>query len=930
MVLATALGGLLAAAGCGDNSEVCGAGTSDVDGVCMAGSGGSGGSGGATCGPGTKLDAPSNTCVPDGTVSCTDGTILSPDGNCVIDPNSCQDGTVLVGSDCVDKGRIAIDLEEGAEPNGLGLLGEDSNAGAGQITLTGSDVFVIHGHLTPFRDDDGDGQQDADADTYTIHVDAPTAIRVSIDGVGGAMGGMLAVASVADPNSPLNAYERLAFNTSGDTAIRELFLPAAGDYGFAITDARTLVFGGAYGDASAEYYASISAVSLPAATPITVTGGEGTGSAALPSDQLAVFTVPVGVGFNDITMTGPATLSGALDVLASSAFVTNAEPDPANGIINPDAFIAGLGSAETLTVVVDPEYNTSFDPAAVEVDVAVGAATALSKTGGTVSQPEGANESPFLGADPLTAFNNFFYDVGSDGDTLGMALSFNHPVEAVVVDKDLNILTLFTDGNGETFTKYNGLVRHLAAGRYYILVDDPAGTSTDTISVTSTVAKVTATPLATGTASGTTSNGTFGASLFDYAIDSATHPWVAFSAATSGGANVTVAAYDQGSAFGRFNAVDTSDGVAAEPPDAVSLFQRTGITATPSGGRVDLDDGSDYLLVASSSSAAAYTFTVGNRSFTDLGSASTTAATATAQAIAAGGDFFLVRATPGDIVSVTATPTGAVTKPHLSLTELDADENAIVSVSTGATSTAAVTGSFLASTSWIAVEVSGLSILDNGGTYDLKVQITPERAYGAGATATNVAFTSICQPNGSTDVTTTSPFFGGSDADEGVSDAIDIPAFNFYGATAGKIQISTNGWLTFLPTPVEDADAAFENAPLPVTSPLGFIAPYWTDLDQVEVCETQTANAVTVEWKGFLFDKTSETTKVDFQVKLNTAAGAANGTVTVAYAAAAAQQSLGDVATIGVEDYAGSAATQFSSDTANAIQPDETITFTLQ
>src|SRR4051794_40483429 len=90
MVLTTALGVTLgAAAGCGDNSATCGPGTTNVDGVCTS-------DGGNTCGPGTKADA-SGTCVPDGSVVCSDGTKLGTDGKCEIDPNACQDGTVLVG-----------------------------------------------------------------------------------------------------------------------------------------------------------------------------------------------------------------------------------------------------------------------------------------------------------------------------------------------------------------------------------------------------------------------------------------------------------------------------------------------------------------------------------------------------------------------------------------------------------------------------------------------------------------------------------------------------------------------------------------------------------------------------------------------------------------------------------------------------------------
>ena len=72
---------------------VCGAGTTDMGGLCVPGAT-------AVCGDGTKLDH----------------------GQCVIDPASCQAGTVLIADRCVDPGNgQVIDLEESSEPNGMGI-----------------------------------------------------------------------------------------------------------------------------------------------------------------------------------------------------------------------------------------------------------------------------------------------------------------------------------------------------------------------------------------------------------------------------------------------------------------------------------------------------------------------------------------------------------------------------------------------------------------------------------------------------------------------------------------------------------------------------------------------------------------------------------------------------------------------------------------
>src|SRR5687768_15341912 len=140
---------------CGDNSNECDPGTTkNVDGVCV------------------------------GSVECSEGTI-AVDGKCEIDPNACMGGTVLVGGACVDPAVADPDIEEGAEPNGLGLF-EDSADAAGEITLKAEgEHFVIKGTIAPFRDSNGDGQKDADVDTYVVEVTAPTLLTITADGVNG-------------------------------------------------------------------------------------------------------------------------------------------------------------------------------------------------------------------------------------------------------------------------------------------------------------------------------------------------------------------------------------------------------------------------------------------------------------------------------------------------------------------------------------------------------------------------------------------------------------------------------------------------------------------------------------------------------------------------------------------------------------------------
>ena len=57
--------------------------------------------------------------------------------------------------------------------------------------------FAIHGHIIPFQDTDGDGQNDADFDSYILDVTSPSLISISADGLNGLAGGFVAVANVS-------------------------------------------------------------------------------------------------------------------------------------------------------------------------------------------------------------------------------------------------------------------------------------------------------------------------------------------------------------------------------------------------------------------------------------------------------------------------------------------------------------------------------------------------------------------------------------------------------------------------------------------------------------------------------------------------------------------------------------------------------------
>jgi hypothetical protein len=340
----------LGSGACGDNARECGVGTKDVHGVC----------------------------TPSATTTCGDGTKLV-NGQCVIDAAACQAGTVLVAGSCIDPGRgLVVDLEESFEPNGLGVAAdvEASASPAGAFSVPAIDkTFVVHGHLTPFRDADGDGQLDPDVDTYQLTAAVPTLLEVTVDGVGGAQG---AFYLIGDPTGVVPRYERYGLNLTGDTTRRQLFLPAPGVYFLAITDTRALAIGtnppppagadGAAGGPAAEYYASITARTLAAPSVIPAAALVASASGTLTSDQVAVFTGPFAPGTNHVRATMPGAAAASIAVLDDSllhgyADETSEPPQLA------EVVVSDLPAGHTPLIVVDCAYN--YGPAAEPFTVTI-------------------------------------------------------------------------------------------------------------------------------------------------------------------------------------------------------------------------------------------------------------------------------------------------------------------------------------------------------------------------------------------------------------------------------------------------------------------------------------------------------------------------------------------------------------------------------
>ena len=314
-------------AACGDNSKACGPGTVDNHGSCVPVATTDAGN---PCGPGTQLDQAT--------------------GLCTVAASACGGGTILLNGNCVDPTQqLTISLEEGPEPNGLGVF-EASNGAAGTIALAPvSDMlgFVIHGHTLPARDANGDGLLDPDYDTYLLAVSGPTLIRVRAHGLG-MTGGFLVRAQVG-AGDPLASWQRFGIATSTTIADRQIYLPVAGTYTLSIADTRSVLehaMGGPIAAApTGEYFVRIDQLAMPSATAAATTQ---TG-AFDATTNVALYTLPAGQD--------TATLAIAAPQAAASLVLVNLT----------DNSVAAVGASVSATfsntdaplLAVDATYNTA-------------------------------------------------------------------------------------------------------------------------------------------------------------------------------------------------------------------------------------------------------------------------------------------------------------------------------------------------------------------------------------------------------------------------------------------------------------------------------------------------------------------------------------------------------------------------------------------
>ncbi|HTL38579.1 MAG TPA: hypothetical protein VL326_35860 [Kofleriaceae bacterium] len=321
------------ALGCGDNSRSCGDGTIEMSGYCV----------------------PYN---PDGSVSCGPGTVLDPgSGMCQVDPSVCQNGTVLIDTMCVDPlvGTV-VDLQEGPEPNGLGVV-EASGGRAGTLSLKGGEMpFVVHGTIDPFADN-GSGGLLPDVDTYVLVITQPVLVRVTGAGLHGVNAGLVAT------SPDIAGWKRFAL-ASGTASKRQLYLPKPGTYFLSVADTRTLFQYAETGTATAapggdngDYFIAITKTATPSPTPLVAAA-----SATLENGDVAFYSASITNGSHPITLAMPSTFAvGSLVVTADMFFAFDDEDSQPARIV-----ASGLGAS---LIVVDHAYDVSPSPVAFQLTI---------------------------------------------------------------------------------------------------------------------------------------------------------------------------------------------------------------------------------------------------------------------------------------------------------------------------------------------------------------------------------------------------------------------------------------------------------------------------------------------------------------------------------------------------------------------------------
>ncbi len=845
LLLCVAAAGLI---GCGDNSAECGEGTVlDDNGYCVA----TGGT--VTCTDGTKLDETTNTCV--------------------IDPEACQSGTVLIDGACKDPAEgLVVDVTEAAEPNALGFFGEPSDDPAGTFDLkpVGGPAVVVQGNFNPQADRDDDGELEPDFDTYLFQANGPALLEISVDGVGGAAGAFAAIYG-NDDFPAMFSWLRLGVNRLGDTAKRQVYLPNAGVYVLIIADTRAFLQGAPVGDENNKYFASIKQLPIPAATPLTVTDGVARALDTLPAGEVKLYSVPLGNGLNEASYVADNTnVTGSLVVVQNGGprVVVDEDFGPATTVFG------GVAATDNVVFVADQFSNSSHQPTPIDLQVKVRTAAPLLTDGvEATATVENATDTADFYPTSLDGMNAYTFSVNAAGETVGIDWSFDVPIDGTIVDQNgaiaatlsyypaaADFFGTFIDGFGwYQWESYKGLWRAPAAGRYYLLVWGPESDLGDTLTLTSTMSVLTPETLTVGTPlTGVTPNA-YNSNPYVFNADNGV--WDLFTAqadSASGGAIIEYMPLT--SAFGALDDLLVSEiGSVAQyiSTDASTLF---GVGAAPGTsaeqGQVLLNGPTQYFVKAITiNGTGTFGFGAELREFTDLGSHNGPYTTTLTDQdfpiiyddfdwhMAIPEHYYLLRTQPGTQVEITVTPNDP--GMDLLIGNMDYDESffdyedAEYLAPETYTYTADPSG-FVAFTVWDWEEI--------GATFDLELTLTAPTVTAPYYTVANgtTAWSNAC--SGGVDVTPLN-------RDDGFTNAIPLPAgFDFFANAVTAIKISTNGWFTFDSTADISAGASRTPQALPsATAPNNLVAAYWTNLELVRICTKTVGTKFIVQWRGLQF-----------------------------------------------------------------------------
>jgi hypothetical protein len=852
------------------------------------------------CATGTKVDpAVPNTCIPDGSVICGQGTVFNmATGSCDPSNDECPTGTVLIGHECVTTAKP--DAEEAAEPNA-------ASAGDIPVPAVGADGYVIHGCITP-----QDGSTTADTDPWTFTVAGPTLLDISADGIGGLAAGFV-VQPTTDPKLAAlatNRWARFGINLAGDTSARQVFLPTAGTYALVMADSRQLFLQEAVAGSDATcYFTTIKQLALPTPTPYIgpVAGKVG--------PEVQFYSVPAladgDLLFTNLDMPSGAANASIVAQLAGDYLSSADESTDIFGGAAPAAFSrGGFHAADAIVIAVDATYNYAQVPVDFTLDVTKIAATGALPTGaGTVMMTQGDGT-----LDTYNDLGTYWFDAQA-GDLVHLDLAFDTDANFLILGSDLSTIYTGTvagitedpffgtpglDTASAATAAQAGWYRFPTAGRYYLAVFAPSLATGDTLKVTTQRTKAAVTALAFGTPATNQALSPLNASWFSFSFTNQNWAeWNASSPNFTDAIRLTTYPADAKGLLG----TDTTGTSKLYDPDGTAPVGR--ITAgTSPAGILSVED------AGTPGTGETFTLSLLRRDHTDLGIAASAAPISkTGEDLGGAGKIkrYFVKGTPGDQVTVTVDPTSPGFNP--TVMRLSATETGTV-VDDGAANANEIFTATVGSTAWVAFQVGGKG--NSTGTYDLTITAVSPVPYSI-APGT-LAFTDVC--GGGANAVALNPTGTLAGSDEGLSDPQSLAfPFQLYGDDVTDFTISSNGFLSFGTL----ADAYYKNLAIPVAGePDGFFAPYWDDLENVVVCVKAETGKVTVQWVGNTYD---DKKAVAFQSVLHS-----DGKVDFIYGAS--QVADGALATVGAENLSGLFGNQIVFETANVIKPSTSRTLT--